>query len=82
MAVVLFAPLEVRIGAPRLLSCVKLSQVLSTVIVAVLDDADEVIAVVTPRYFGSVGQFYRDFYPTSDDEVVKLLSLGRQGSGS
>jgi putative phosphoribosyl transferase len=49
---------------------------------SLLDDADEVIAVVTPRYFGSVGQFYRDFYATSDDEVVRLLSLGRHGSGS
>jgi putative phosphoribosyl transferase len=35
--------------------------------------ADEVVCVETPDPFGSVGEFYDDFSPTSDDEVVALL---------
>jgi putative phosphoribosyl transferase len=41
-----------------------------------LDDAqvaDEVVALTTPRPFLAVGHHYRDFTPTSDDEVVDLL---------
>jgi len=37
------------------------------------DVADEVIALQVPRHFGSVGQYYLDFSPTSDDEVIELL---------
>lgn len=35
---------------------------------------DELVAARTPRHFGSVGAFYRDFTPTSDDEVLRLLA--------
>jgi putative phosphoribosyl transferase len=35
--------------------------------------ADEYVAVSTPADFRAVGQFYRDFRQTSDDEVVELL---------
>ena len=35
--------------------------------------ADVFIAVETPAVFSAVGQFYRDFTQTSDDEVVQLL---------
>jgi putative phosphoribosyl transferase len=35
--------------------------------------ADEVICLHQPRWFPSVGQFYDDFTPTTDDEVVHLL---------
>jgi putative phosphoribosyl transferase len=35
--------------------------------------ADEFVAVETPMVFHAVGQFYRDFDQTSDDEVVDLL---------
>ncbi|MGD9999669.1 MAG: phosphoribosyltransferase family protein [Ilumatobacteraceae bacterium] len=37
-------------------------------------DADELIALETPRGFMSVGQFYRDFSQTTDDEVVRCLA--------
>lgn len=37
------------------------------------DEADELIAVETADPFVAVGLFYRDFQPTSDDEVVALL---------
>lgn len=35
--------------------------------------ADECVSVLTPRYFGGVGQWYEDFSQTSDDEVCSLL---------
>lgn len=35
--------------------------------------ADELVAVETPAAFYAVGQFYADFQPTSDEEVVGLL---------
>ncbi len=37
------------------------------------DDADEVIALYTPKRFFAIGQFYADFVQTSDDEVVRLM---------
>jgi len=37
------------------------------------DVADEVVCLETPRLFFAVGQFYRDFSQTSDEEVVALL---------
>jgi putative phosphoribosyl transferase len=36
-------------------------------------DADELIALETPERFRAIGQFYRDFSPTSDEEVVGCL---------
>lgn len=36
-------------------------------------DADEVICLETPEPFYAVGQWYRAFDQTSDDEVVRLL---------
>ena len=44
--------------------------------------ADEVVCVSTPTSFYAVGQAYRDFSPTSDDQVVALLDAAarpRQG---
>jgi putative phosphoribosyl transferase len=35
--------------------------------------ADELIALVTPDPFWAIGQFYTDFSPTSDEEVVACL---------
>jgi predicted phosphoribosyltransferase len=37
-------------------------------------DADEIVAVSVPRNFRGVGEWYDDFSPTSDDEVLTLLS--------
>ena len=31
------------------------------------------ICLHTPRHFAAVGQFYDDFRPTGDDEVIELL---------
>jgi predicted phosphoribosyltransferase len=41
--------------------------------------ADEVVCARTPAYFSAVGQWYRDFSQTTDDEVRQLLS---EASGS
>ncbi|GAA2100079.1 phosphoribosyltransferase family protein [Microlunatus panaciterrae] len=38
-----------------------------------LPEADEVICVTTPLGFMAVGNYYRDFSPTSDEEVIALL---------
>ncbi|WP_263731864.1 phosphoribosyltransferase family protein [Cellulomonas sp. SG140] len=38
-----------------------------------LPEADEVVCVATPHAFRAVGSHYRDFSPTTDEEVVVLL---------
>jgi predicted phosphoribosyltransferase/dienelactone hydrolase len=40
--------------------------------------ADEVVCLETPAYFYAVGQGYRNFTQTSDDEVVALLDRARR----
>jgi putative phosphoribosyl transferase len=37
------------------------------------EDADELICLSTPPSFHAVGEFYADFSPTTDDEVVECL---------
>lgn len=37
-------------------------------------EVDEIVALSTPTFFEAVGQFYDDFSPTEDEEVVELLS--------
>jgi predicted phosphoribosyltransferase len=37
-------------------------------------EADEVICLTTPEPFHAVGLWYRDFTPTSDEEVQRLLA--------
>ena len=39
--------------------------------------ADEVVCLRTPSFFAAVGQGYRDFRQTSDDEVIELLDRAR-----
>lgn len=39
--------------------------------------ADQCVAVLTPRSFGGVGQWYDDFTQTSDEEVHALLEAAR-----
>lgn len=40
---------------------------------SMLPDADEVVCLTTPSHFFAVGQCYRDFSQTSDDEVVDVV---------
>ena len=44
---------------------------------ALQDVADELVCVVRPRQFGAVGEWYVDFSPTSEEEVLALLRLAR-----
>jgi putative phosphoribosyl transferase len=41
--------------------------------VELADVADEVVCLETPPHLMAIGQWYGDFSPTSDDEVVRLL---------
>ncbi len=40
---------------------------------------DEVVCLQTPEFFFAVGQGYRNFAQTSDDEVIALLDRAREG---
>lgn len=45
------------------------------------DAADDYVAVDTPRLFWAIGQFYRDFTPTADEEVIRYLDRSRTELG-
>ncbi len=38
-------------------------------------EVDQVICLETPEHFRAVGSWYRDFTPTTDEEVLRLLEL-------
>ena len=42
--------------------------------------ADEVVCVEAPEPFLAIGQWYRDFAQTADEEVVSLLDRARDGA--
>jgi putative phosphoribosyl transferase len=43
-------------------------------------EVDRLVYLQSPRHFSAVGQFYDDFRPTRDDEVIELLQrAGRIG---
>ena len=44
------------------------------------DLADEVVVLRREPHLGSVGSWYRDFRPTTDDEVVELLADAGPGT--
>lgn len=44
-------------------------------IVRELKEFGEIIVLETPENFAAVGQFYQEFFPISDQEVVRTLSL-------
>ncbi|MEV8225040.1 phosphoribosyltransferase family protein [Streptomyces sp. NPDC079167] len=44
------------------------------------EDVDEVVCLSAPQLFSAVGEWYRDFSQTSDEEVVSLLA--RAGGGA
>lgn len=39
---------------------------------------DELVCVDTPERFGSVGQYYKDFSPTGDEEAIVLLDAAER----
>ena len=44
-------------------------------------EADEVVALETPQPFFAVGEWYRDFEQTTDDEVVAALARSAESVG-
>lgn len=44
-------------------------------------EADEVICLLTPDDFRAVGMWYRDFSPTTDQEVIRLLDEAAARTG-
>lgn len=46
------------------------------------DDVDEFVCLDSPEDFFAVGQFYRDFTQTTDDEVIAYTELARSASAS
>jgi putative phosphoribosyl transferase len=44
-------------------------------------EADRVVCLHTPESFYAIGQFYRDFTQTSDEEVARLLKLVKEQRG-
>ncbi|MGW0787417.1 phosphoribosyltransferase family protein [Streptomyces sp. NPDC002911] len=49
------------------------------VVVRLGEDVDEVVCLSTPSLFSAVGEWYRDFSQTSDEEVVSLLARASGG---
>lgn len=48
---------------------------------ALREEADDVICLETPEYFGAIGFFYQDFSQVSDAEVSRLLnSMSAEGT--
>jgi putative phosphoribosyl transferase len=62
-----------RLGAARVVLAVPVASAEIVRNLTDADEADEVVCVSAPRWLMAVGNHYRDFSPTSDDEVIVLL---------
>ena len=60
-------------GADRVILAVPVAP--PETVAALRRDADDVVAVETPEPFFAIGGWYSDFSPTSDQEVVELLTV-------
>jgi putative phosphoribosyl transferase len=71
-------------GARRVVLAVPV--VAADVVDTLRQDADDVISVGAPRWLSSVGEWYDDFAPTTDEDVRRLLRLSaaqrREGPGA
>jgi predicted phosphoribosyltransferase/predicted alpha/beta-hydrolase family hydrolase len=65
-------------GASRVVLAVPIGA--ADTVKALAQYADEVVCLSTPAFFFAVGQGYRNFAQTSDDEVIALLDRARDGS--
>jgi putative phosphoribosyl transferase len=45
-------------------------------------EVEEIVCVATPEPFGAVGQFYDDFSPVEDEEVLALLARSRHAASA
>lgn len=64
-----------KLGAARVILAVPVA---SPDVLRKLPDADEVVCLTTPRQLTAVSDHYRDFSPTSDDEVAWLLDAAAE----
>ncbi len=64
------------LGAARVIMAVPVAPAQT---VEEFDAADSVVCLATPISFGAVGEYFRDFLPTTDDEVIRLLNAAGQG---
>ncbi|NGX41927.1 MAG: putative phosphoribosyl transferase [Chlamydiae bacterium] len=64
-------------GAKKIVVAVPVSP--PDTVAEVRDIVDEVVCLDAPIFFQAVGQFYEDFRPTEDEEVVELMKISRQG---
>ena len=53
----------------------------SEVLALIRQEADEVVCLNAPELFYAVGQFYENFEPVEDNEVIKILNDYRSESG-
>ncbi len=45
------------------------------------EDVDEMLCLRAPPLFAAVGQFYQQFYPVGDEDVLKILREGSKKGG-
>jgi putative phosphoribosyl transferase len=58
-------------GAMRVVAAAPIAP--ASVVIDLATVADKVVCPHTPRHFHAIGQWYDDFSPTPDDEVVEIL---------
>jgi putative phosphoribosyl transferase len=58
-------------GATRVVAAAPIAP--ASVVVELATVADQVVCPHTPRHFYAIGQWYDDFSPTPDEEVVEIL---------
>jgi putative phosphoribosyl transferase len=66
-----------RLAPRRLVLCVPVAA--ADALEALAGEADEIVCLSAPRRFSSVGEHYRDFRQTEDEEVTSLLRAARAG---
>lgn len=59
-----------QLGASRVVLAIPVAP---SELVVTFEDADEVVTVISPKPFVAVGYHYRDFSPTTDEEVMVAL---------
>jgi putative phosphoribosyl transferase len=59
------------LGAARVVLAVPVAP--KATVLALQDECDDLFSVASPESFSAVGEWYEDFSPTSDAEVVELL---------
>ncbi len=63
-------------GAVRIVLAVSVAP--KSAVAGLRDVCDDFVCVEKPDHFYAVGEWYADFSPTSDDEVIELLRRGAQ----